>query len=261
MAGPTGIEPAAYGLRGENLRFPRFPSEKELDLESFKEYLRRNHCPKTIRDILYYVHKHGSCLVRSDFSELNRLTISNRRHCLAALSNLAKFQGRYEDFRRLVKDYGLKWENMKAEDLLISRINKFEKCGSVLTWRDTVKKEWPCFSSFMDFLVSTGLRMVEAVESYNLIIDLSNEGKLSEYYSAEKEILEHFRFKEKFIRNNKKAFVSFVPRKLIEEVARSKRITIDSITNKIKRKGMRPRFNDIREYYATYMKVSGPSRD
>ena len=105
----------------------------------------------------------------------------------------------------------------------------------------------------MDFLVGTGLRMVEAIESYNLIIDLATKRRLSEYYNAEKEILEHFRFKEKFIRGNKKVFVSFVPRKLIEKAATSERITIDSITNKIKRKGMRPRFNDIREYYATFM--------
>jgi intergrase/recombinase len=105
----------------------------------------------------------------------------------------------------------------------------------------------------MDFITISGLRCVEAVESYNLIIDLSKQGKLGEYYDAEKELLEHFRFKQIFIRNNKKAFVSFIPRTVVEEISRSEKITLAQITNRIKRKGLKPRFNDIREYYATCM--------
>lgn len=166
---------------------------------------------------------------------------------------ILKFLGIHEDFKKLVKDYGLKWENVKAEDLLISRLTKFETQGSVIAWTKKVKEEWPCFRAFMDFIITSGLRCVEAIESYNLIIDLSKRGKLGEYYNAEKEVLEHFRFKQLFIRNNKKAFVSIVPRALIERVSLSEKITLAQITNRIKRKGLKPRFNDIREYFATCM--------
>jgi len=69
----------------------------------------------------------------------------------------------------------------------------------------------------MDFMAITGLRLVEAIESYNLIIKLAKEGKLNEYYNEEKEALEHFRFKEIFLRKSKKAFVSFIPKELIEK--------------------------------------------
>ena len=241
----------AYGLRGRNLRFPRFPHD--IDMDSFKRFLDRNHSPKTSKDILYYAKIYGSCLLEQDFSKLNNFSISKKRHALAALSNLAKFLGIHEDFKKLVKDYGLKWENVKAEDLLISRLTKFETQGSVIAWTKKVKEEWPCFGAFMDFITVSGLRCVEAIESCNLIIDLSRQGKLNEYYNAEKEVLEHFRFKQIFIRNNKKAFVSIVPRTLIERVALSEKITLAQITNRIKRKGLNPRFNDIREYYATCM--------
>jgi len=60
----------------------------------------------------------------------------------------------------------------------------------------------------MDFMVVTGLRYSEATESYDLIIDLAEEGKLSEYFNAEKQILEHYKFKEVFIKKSKKVFVS-----------------------------------------------------
>ena len=95
--------------------------------------------------------------------------------------------------------------------------------------------------------------MVEAVESYNLIINLSSNGKLNQYYDVQNETLEHFRFKERFIRKNKKVLISFVPEQLIELVCRERKVTFWQICNSVKRKRLRLRFGDIREYYATFM--------
>lgn len=86
MTSPTGFEPAAYGLRGRNLRFPRFPHD--IDMDSFKVFLDRNHSPKASKDILYYAKIYGSCLLEHDFSKLNNFSISKKRHTLVALSNL-----------------------------------------------------------------------------------------------------------------------------------------------------------------------------
>jgi len=49
----------------------------------------------------------------------------------------------------------------------------------------------------------TGLRLVEAVRSYNLIIQLSKNNRLSSY-NEEKEALEHFRYEELFLRKGKR---------------------------------------------------------
>jgi intergrase/recombinase len=116
-----------------------------------------------------------------------------------------------------------------------------------------VKAEIPKLRVFMDFIVQTGLRLEEAVNSYNLIIDLSKEGRLNEYYNFDNEALEHYRFKSLFIRRTKKAFVSFIPRRIVEAISKEDKLTVYKIWNWIKRKGLKCRFPDVREYFATVM--------
>ena len=53
-------------------------------------------------------------------------------------------------------------------------------------------------------MLISGLRFEEALHSYNLIIELSNEKKLDNYYQRETEILQHYNFREQFIRRTKK---------------------------------------------------------
>ena len=45
-----------------------------------------------------------------------------------------------------------------------------------------VKEKAPELKDFIEFVVVTGLRYTEAIESYNLIIELASEGKLNEYF-------------------------------------------------------------------------------
>jgi intergrase/recombinase len=119
-------------------------------------------------------------------------------------------------------------------------------------WIKQVKRVRPELSLFMDFMAVTGLRLVEAVNSYNLIIKLNREGRLDEYYSVEREVLEHFRFKEIFFRHSKKAFISFAPATLIQRVSENKPLTsVIAIQNMVRKKGLKLRFSDIRETYGT----------
>jgi intergrase/recombinase len=119
-------------------------------------------------------------------------------------------------------------------------------------WIKKVKRVRPELSLFMDFMAVTGLRLVEAVNSYNLIIKLNREGRLDEYYSVEREVLEHFRFKEIFFRHSKKAFISFAPATLIQRVSENKPLTsVIAIQNMVRKKGLKLRFSDIRETYGT----------
>jgi hypothetical protein len=67
--------------------------------------------------------------------------------------------------------------------------------------------------------------MRRPVQSYNLIIKLSKEGKISQYYDSEREI---------FLRHVKKAFISFVPKALTERIREKKRLSINSIQKKVK---------------------------
>jgi len=172
---------------------------------------------------------------------------------MKALAALSKFLGIYEDFRSLVKNYGLKWRGRSSDDLIIERLTKITDPNEIFEWIKNVKEVIPELSDFMDSITITGLRFVEAVNSYNLIMDLSKEGKLNQYYNEKKEVLEHFRFKDLFIRNSKKAFISFVPKTFIETVKRNKRLKIGFIESKVKRKIKRLRFSDVREAHGTFM--------
>ncbi len=172
---------------------------------------------------------------------------------MASLSNLSKFLGVYKEWKELVEDYGLKWSSCDTAELIISRIKNTEKNGNVITWIRMVKQRIPKLRVFMKFMIASGLRYREAISSFNLIIRLAEEGKLGNYYNAEGKVLEHFRFKQLFIRRSKKAFITFVDKELVEEVRRQRRLTEAQINNWIRRNGFKSRFGDIREYYATFM--------
>jgi hypothetical protein len=226
---------------------------KGIDWDSFRAFLKDRCSKRVVEDRVRYARKFSFCLLNPDFSELSGFPESKRRHVLEGLSALAKFLGLYEDFKALVKAYGLKWSSTSAEDLIIARMNKTVENGDVLKWIVEVKNRSPELSAFMDFVLATGLRYEEALNSFNLIISLGNRKELGTYYNAESQCLEHYRFKTLFIRRTKKAFLSFIPCALLNRITRQKQLTRAMIDNRIKRKGLKCRFSDIREYFATYM--------
>jgi intergrase/recombinase len=172
---------------------------------------------------------------------------------MKALSALSKFLGMYEEFKRLIKAYGLKWQSVNVDDLIISRLTRTERSKDVIEWIRRVKEKLPRLGVFLDFVLSSGLRYEESIKAFNLIIDLSKEDMLGNYYNAETEFLEHFHFKKLFIRRTKKAFVSFVPRRLVERVGKQEKLSQTQINKLIQRRDLKLRFSDVREFYATYM--------
>jgi intergrase/recombinase len=115
-----------------------------------------------------------------------------------------------------------------------------------------VKKICYELHDFIDFMGTTGLRYEEVFKA-TIIIKLSKEGKLNQYYDSEREILEHFRFKEVFLRHTKKAFITFVPKALIERIGTHKRLTVNIISKRVQRRIGKLRFGDIREVHGTLL--------
>jgi intergrase/recombinase len=193
-------------------------------------------------------------LLENNLSELKSLSDDKKAHVLKGLSALAKFLGIYEDFKAAVKNYGITWAGRSKDDIVIERMTKIQDPGEVYAWIREVKRARPEIADLMDLMAITGMRLVEAIDSYNLIVKLSRAGKLGEYYNAEKGILEHFKYKETFIRNTKKTFISFVPKDLVERIEGSKPIpSANSILKMLQRSGIRCRFGDIREAHATFL--------
>jgi len=144
----------------------------------------------------------------------------------------------------------LKW-SVNNDDVILARLTRNSDANDLIEWVKTLKQRFPDFALFMDFVMATGLRFEESVTAYNLII--ANSDKLERYYNAEKCILEHFRFRDKFIRRTKKAFISFVFRNLVESIAtEGKPVTQDMIEKRLKRAAVHRRFGEVREFFASF---------
>jgi len=183
------------------------------------------------------------------------LSEGKRRMVLAGLSALAKYLGIYNQWKESVQRYGIKWIGVETKDKrIIQRLTKAIDINDVYDWIRKVKEARMELSVFMDFMALTGLRLVEAVESFNLIIKLAKEGKLSEYYDSEKEVLEHYKFRELFLRKGKKALISFVPKELVQRISQSVPVkTANCIDKTVRNSGLHSRFSDLREFHGSIM--------
>ncbi len=246
-------------MRGENHTVSALPFEKEANFEAvdwnkFEDWLKQSHTPRFSRDIVIYAKRYLHYLQSGNLSDIGLMSHGKRRMIMTSLSNLCKFLGKYEDWKRLVHAYQLKWSDRSKDEIIIERLAKVKDVDDVFNWIRQVKAVRSDFSDLLDLMAYTGMRMLEAVESYNLIIQLHKQGRLNEYYDGEKEVLEHYKFKERFLRKSKKVFVSFVPKSLVMHIAEhGKPLNKHGVCSAIQRYGLPLRFGDIREVYGTIM--------
>jgi len=225
-----------------------------VDWDRFESWLRQSHTSRFSRDLVIYARRYLHILQSGDLSEIGLMSHGKRRMVMTAFSNLCKFLGVYEDWKRLVHSYQLKWSDKPKDEIIIERLTKVKDVDDVFNWIRQVKAVRPDFSNLLDLMALTGMRLIEAVECYNLIIELSRKGKLGEYYNEQTEALEHFKFKDRFLRRSKKVFVSFAPKSLVLRIAESgKPLNKHGVCTGIQRYGLPLRFGDIRELHGSIM--------
>jgi intergrase/recombinase len=234
---------------------PNMPSisfDKIVDWNAFEEYLLKNHNVRVARDYVSYAQKWEDCLRNGDLSKVLVLSPGRRRMVMASLAALAKFLGVYKDWQQLTERYSLKWAGRSSTDIILERFQKVEDPNEIFNWIKQVKQERPELTDFMDLMAITGMRMIEAFNCYNMIIQLSKEGRIAEYYKDQ--ILEHYKFKDVFIRGNKKIFISFVPEQLINRIAKNEPLNSwMSVQKLVTKRGLPSRFSDVREAHATFL--------
>lgn len=103
----------------------------------------------------------------------------------------------------------------------------------------------------------TGLRKQESIDSFNLIIQLANEDKLSDYWNRELGILEHFKYGDLFLRNTKNVYISIIAEELINEIATSNLVSFSAVRKRISRNKLPLRIKELRSYFATYLRKNG----
>ncbi|MGA2682211.1 MAG: integrase [Candidatus Bathyarchaeia archaeon] len=242
-------------LTGKYSTLSSIPLSKEVDWQEFKAWLLKNHTEHNSRQMVVQAMFFKNCLFSKDLSEIGKLPVTIRPNPLKALSALSKFLGCYDDFRSLVRAYGLSWTGRNIDDIIIDRMTKIKNPEEIFNWVIQAKTVRPDLTEFLDYIGVTGLRLSEAFHSYNLIIQLAKEGTLEkQYYNPESGMLEHFRFKKIFIRNTKKAFISYAPKQLIDTIAQKTPFASTyAVQRRLIKKGIPVRYSDVREQHATFM--------
>ena len=233
---------------------PSKNNDLSINWEEYREYLL-----KFSRSYAVQVYNNGlkyyDCLENPQ--NISKLPISIRSNVLKAMVNLAKYLGCYEEFKIKLRNHGVKWINQDDSFNSFLRIvnNNHSNLGEwYSTAQNTLRdneKLW------LKFNLLTGLRKQESINSFNLVIELSQENKLSEYYNQELEILEHFKYADLFLRATKKVYISIVPKALVSEVERSSKVSYSAVRKRLTRNNQHLRFKELRSYHATYLRQHG----
>ena len=197
-------------------------------------------------------------MLNGSLRELESFSRAKRAHVLKSLIALSKYLGVYEKFKRKIKSYGIKWEKQSALDSFLRMVRVKE---GLMDWVRECTRLDGNLATFIEFLMVTGMRKGEAIKSFNLIIKLAKKGKLDEYYDFELKSLEHFKFKEEFLRRTKNVFFSFVPEDIVKKITNCRPINETWIKRKIRKNGLKLRMNELRSYFATFMVKNGLIRE
>ena len=228
-----------------------------IDWAAFEAWLKRRGLSRKHRvDVLNKAKRFWAVLLLGDFKLLRDAV--NRRHVLAALSNLARFLGIYGKWRLMLMENGVSWSDGKNDAEWVFRRIYDGEIDDLDSWIEILKERANSWLwNYVVFLGLSGLRPNEAVTALNLI----KEGKLGSYLNREFMTLEHFRFSKLFLRNTKKAYVTVLTDKmllLLENWEKEgKRLTYDIVAGKIERLGLKVRLNQLRKNWATFLWKKG----
>ena len=181
---------------------------------------------------------------------------SHRNNVLKACAVYAKFTGEYEEYRLRLRQHAVTFVNHNTS--FKGFVSMLSKKHSDLP--DYVAGIKPLLTAsefvFLKFLCVTGLRAAEAVESFNMIRELSQRGELGDYYNAGSHVLEHYKF-PKFLRCTKNCFISFVSQDLIDQISFCDQVTYPALHCRFGRAKQRLRFKELRSFNNTFMRNNG----
>jgi hypothetical protein len=227
----------------------------DIDLTEYRDYLLSNFSRSYALQMFSKALKYFDCYKNPQL--ISSVPVSVRGSVLKAMANLAKYLGNYEGYKVRLSNCGVKWVNSDGAFSSFLRIvnNNHSNLGE---WYKTAQnilrdneKLW------LRFNLLTGLRKQESINSFNLIIQLSQQNKLSEYYNAEIGILEHFKYADLFFRKTKMVYISIVNKDLISEIACSQPVSYSAMRKRLYRKKLNLRIKELRSYYATYLREHG----
>jgi hypothetical protein len=183
------------------------------------------------------------------------LPASIRGNVLKAMVNLSKFLGCYEDYKQKLKNHGIHWANGDNSFNAFLRITNNEHYTLGSWYREVSKILRPNEKLYLAFTLKSGLRKHESQTAFNKTIELSKEGRLSEYYNSETLTLQHYIYPELSNRKTRRVYISIVDRDLINQVASSWPVSYYAIRKRLSlHKIGKVRIKELRSYFVSYLR-------
>ena len=241
------------------MRLPGFEPEsiepktpKVVNWQDFKQYVDNKYAEGYALSILEHSRKHYQLF--SNVNGILSIKPTARNNTINALTALSRFLGTYDTFMADLKQHGVKRYKPDAIQSFTRIFNSEAHKGLGEWYKQAI--ELVNEKLYLEFMLLSGVRAMEGIKSFNLIVELGSKYS-QDYYNEKTQFLEHFRYPKLFLRSSKNVYVSAVPRVLLDKISKSTKITyygIDKKLNKAKR-GMKVK--QLRSYYATTMREKG----
>ena len=233
----------------------------EIDWQAFHNFLLQRMTEKTAADRLRYAKQYYAVIQNVDSNILNQLTPNKRIHIMKALSCLARFTGRAEQWRQIRQQYQLSWSTGTEKlDAFTRLFDESRSLDTMLQWLKEALRCLPCkYGNLLLFCTLTGMRGSECIESVRLL----HNGQYTErYYNPERQILQHYLYPNIFIRRTKAIYISIVNEQIIEIVKKIGNVpTLNGLKKAIMRSSLSMRIKYCRKKHASWLHHKGISSD
>jgi intergrase/recombinase len=246
-----GFEPGISALRVKGVA-PSFKSQPTQDefWEGFKKYLLTIQSDKVAYDTLRYAQRYYLVLAGEGIQEILQQSPDVRKHVMKSMAALSKYMGCYDQWKLIKERYQLKWSQKDGLEAFQAIIDGEHNFTAMCDWlKEARTKLPPAYGDILPYTTLTGLRAQEAIHSIHLV-----KTDLDKY--RKKDILEHYRYPDLFIRRTKKAYVSVVDRDILELASRCGNYSYTAIRMALDERGMTTQMKYCRAIFSTYLRMN-----
>jgi intergrase/recombinase len=239
---------------GCRLAWSRLVDLGSLNWSSFKQYLDNKYAKSYATSIFEHSIKYYTYL--DDVNQIQLVKPTVRNNIINALIALSRYLGNYEEFKREMDSHGIK--RVKPDPIAtFTRIFSSNAHVGLDKWySDSIAVLNENERLYLRFMALSGLRAMEGINSFNLIVVMGSKYS-TEYYNENTKFLEHFRYPKLFLRNSKNCYVSCVPKSLLDEISNSAKVSYVAIDKRLNRNNLPMKIKQLRSYYATQMRKAG----
>jgi intergrase/recombinase len=226
----------------------------KINWSEYKQYLLSKYAKSYAVQLFEYSKKYYPLLNEVNSILLAKSTVRN--NVINALTALSRFLGTYNSFIAEMKAHGIKRVRLDPVQAFTRIFNSNAHKGLGKWYQDALAVLKENERLYLRFMLLSGVRAMEGVKAFNLIVELGPK-YTEEYYNCETRFLEHFKYPKLFLRRSKNIYVSAVPRKLLDEISMSTRISYNALDKRLDRAGLPMRIKQLRSFYATKMRETG----